>query len=255
MTGYIYKITNNQNNKIYVGQTLKTLAERLDRHVYDALYNPKPLQTKFAKAIRKYGPESFSIALIEQVNGEPSQITDREYFWIATYDSVKCGYNSSDARCKCGGNTYFGKSELERNAIKQKIRDTKLGALNPNSRAIKCLNVKTNEVLYFETLQSAAEFFEEANHQFVSRRVCGQTKKLYKETYLFAYVEDEFIQDYHLGTATPRNRQVILTSITTGQKQIFESISVAEKQFGWFRGAISKHQAKGHYKDYLIEVR
>ena len=251
MTGYIYKITNIITNKVYIGQTNKTIQERFERHLYDALRNPKPLKTKLACAIRKYGEKAFKIELIELIEGTTEQITDREYFWISYYDSVSKGYNSTDARCKSGGNTYAGKSADEIADIKQKISLTKLGSLNPNARAVKCLNIKTNEVTYYTTAQEATEAFGEPNHQFVSRRCRGLTKKLYKETYLFAYAEDDFITDYHYGTATPRNRKLTIVD-EHGNSKVFESIAVAERAMGWYRGAVNTHQAIGKYKTYQI---
>ena len=50
---YIYRITNKINNKIYIGQTIKTIKIRWLRHCTDALNYRS--NTKFAKAIRKYG--------------------------------------------------------------------------------------------------------------------------------------------------------------------------------------------------------
>jgi len=53
----IYKITNIINGKIYVGKTTRSLKDRWNRHIYDALSNR--LDTHFSRAIRKYGPENF----------------------------------------------------------------------------------------------------------------------------------------------------------------------------------------------------
>ena len=54
---FIYKITNTQNNKVYIGQTIRPVEERWRRHKTDALNNV--LDTHFARAIRKYGKDSF----------------------------------------------------------------------------------------------------------------------------------------------------------------------------------------------------
>ena len=48
---WIYKITNIQNNKVYIGQTIRPIKDRLNRHINDALHNI--LDTHFARAIRK----------------------------------------------------------------------------------------------------------------------------------------------------------------------------------------------------------
>ena len=36
---YIYKITNIQNNKVYIGQTIRPIKERFHRHKNDAMNN------------------------------------------------------------------------------------------------------------------------------------------------------------------------------------------------------------------------
>ena len=38
----IYKITNKENNKVYIGQTIRTLEQRFNRHKNDALHNIGP---------------------------------------------------------------------------------------------------------------------------------------------------------------------------------------------------------------------
>ena len=36
---WIYKITNIQNNKVYIGQTIRPVQDRFNRHINDALHN------------------------------------------------------------------------------------------------------------------------------------------------------------------------------------------------------------------------
>ena len=60
---WIYKITNIQNNKVYIGQTIRPINDRFRRHINDALNNI--LDTHFARAIRKYGKDSFIIEEID----------------------------------------------------------------------------------------------------------------------------------------------------------------------------------------------
>lgn len=59
----IYKITNKENNKVYIGQTIRTLQQRFNRHKNDALHNI--LNTHFARAIREYGPDAFIAEVID----------------------------------------------------------------------------------------------------------------------------------------------------------------------------------------------
>lgn len=53
----IYKITNTVNNKVYIGYTSQTVQNRWLKHVSDSFSK----QTKLARAIRKYGRDSFML--------------------------------------------------------------------------------------------------------------------------------------------------------------------------------------------------
>ena len=90
--GHIYKITNNLNNKVYVGQTSKSLERRFNQHKNN--YN-KPYFSQLAlyQAFSKYGIDNFTFEEIETVPDD--QLDEREKYWIAYYDSYKNGYNST----------------------------------------------------------------------------------------------------------------------------------------------------------------
>ena len=62
MTGRIYKVTCLENDKIYVGQTTKSLQKRWYVHLAHARNGRK---CALHNAIRKYGVERFRIELIE----------------------------------------------------------------------------------------------------------------------------------------------------------------------------------------------
>lgn len=97
MKGKIYKITNKLNGKIYIGQTLKSLEERFQKHCWKTTEKDKyHMNMAIKKAIRKYGKENFTIELIEEVNQELLDV--REIYWISFYDSYNKGYN-----CTLGG--------------------------------------------------------------------------------------------------------------------------------------------------------
>ena len=151
---YIYKITNIQNNKVYIGQTIRPIKDRLNRHINDALNNV--LDTHFARAIRKYGKDSFTIEQIDTASNQ-EELNKKEQYWIKYYDSVINGYNETDAISKCGGNTYQSKTEEEMEVIKEKSRQTKLGAKNPMSRRVKRTNIITHEIEIFDTVISCAK--------------------------------------------------------------------------------------------------
>ena len=78
--GYIYKITNLINNKLYIGQTTKSLEWRWLKHQKDSITYKHHLDTKFARAIRKYGVDNFKIELLETLtNCTRKQLTECEH--------------------------------------------------------------------------------------------------------------------------------------------------------------------------------
>lgn len=151
---WIYKITNIINNKIYIGQTIRPIEARFRRHINDAINNK--LDTHFARAIRKYGAENFVCEVIDTATNQ-DELNKKERYWIQYYNSVKDGYNETDAINKCGGNTYQSKTEEEMEVIKEKIRQTKMGNKNPMARKIKRINIITNEIEIFDTIIECAK--------------------------------------------------------------------------------------------------
>ena len=185
---WIYKIINIQNNKIYIGQTIRPIQDRFHRHINDALNNV--LDTHFARAIRKYGKDNFIIEQIDQAQTQ-DELNKKEQYWIQYYNSVQNGYNETDAISKCGGNTYQSKTEKEMEVIKEKIRQTKLGAKNPMAKKIKRINIITNEIDIFDTIISCAKACGIKNGKTsISTRLNGQVKSPYKNTWIFEYYNE-----------------------------------------------------------------
>ena len=186
--GEIYKITNIQNNKVYIGQTIRPVEYRFNRHINDALNNI--LNTHFARAIRKYGPKNFKFQVIDNAETQ-DELNKKEQYWIQYYNSVEEGYNETDAISKCGGNTYQSKTEEEMEVIKEKIRQTKLGAKNPMARKIKRINIITGEVDIFDTIISCAKACGINNGKTsITTRLNGQTKSPFKKTWIFEYYDE-----------------------------------------------------------------
>ena len=88
--GYIYKITNDINDKIYIGKTEFDIQKRFYEHCKDSKrgYTNRPLYN----AMNKFGIEHFSIEEIEQYK---ENLEQREQYWIQYYDSFYNGYNAT----------------------------------------------------------------------------------------------------------------------------------------------------------------
>lgn len=92
MNGKIYKISNDINNKLYIGKTLSTLEQRFKEHKDDHKKRRCEKRPLYA-AMRKYGIEHFSIDLIEEC--ELDELSQRECYWIEYYDTYHKGYNAT----------------------------------------------------------------------------------------------------------------------------------------------------------------
>lgn len=130
---YIYKFTNWQDGKIYIGST-NTVSRRIKhhRHVSKHINNP------FYNAVRKYGWSSFLFQIVEECC--PLLRNDRENYWINYWHTLdrEFGYNlqnaDSSVRAKetieklkkySGSNSKcFGKPRSEE--TKRKISETRI---------------------------------------------------------------------------------------------------------------------------------
>lgn len=88
----IYKITNNKNRKIYVGQSID-INDRWKQHKYKAFNSKeKGYNSAIHLAFRKYGIENFSFEVIEKC--QQDELDEKEQYWIKKLNSLSPnGYN------------------------------------------------------------------------------------------------------------------------------------------------------------------
>jgi len=236
---YIYKISNDINDKLYIGQSIRPIQQRFQRHINDAINNV--IDTHFARAIRLYGAEHFSIEQIDSANNQ-EELNEKERYWINFYDSINNGYNETDASYKCGGNTYASKDPDDMEVIKTKIYLTKIGKKNPNARAVKCKNIKTNEEYRFDTCEECKVFFGENTHRFITTRTNGQTRGLYKDEWAIAYEENEYRYEEQVNKTGTR---LLIKNEDTGSEMEYASIRLASSELHVDRNRIQKHISAG----------
>lgn len=96
--GLIYMRTS-PSGKSYIGQTIKDEKLRWKEHCYEALHDNMPsYNSKLSKAIRKYGPDAFTVVILEECDN--ADLNQQEQYWIQFYNTYQMGYNST-----LGGNS------------------------------------------------------------------------------------------------------------------------------------------------------
>ena len=115
--GLIYKVTNNINDKVYIGQTTGTLHKRKSRHESGSRKR-KPL-IHFHRALKKHSIEAFIWQTLEYCDNK-EQLDEMEYHYIMQFNSYKKGYNQT-----LGGESSYGR--VCKNATKEKISRAKTG--------------------------------------------------------------------------------------------------------------------------------
>ena len=140
---YIYMISNDINNKKYIGKTSHTIEYRWNLHKRDYPYFQYPLYN----AIKKYGIEHFSIKQIEECPDEI--LSNREIYWIDFYDSYNNGYNATLGGEGCPKYDYEQIMELWHEGYHIKYIANLLGA-HPDviGRIIRDLGVTKEEIYH-----------------------------------------------------------------------------------------------------------
>ena len=224
--GYIYKITNLFNGKIYIGQTSQTINQRWKEHLKDSK-NPKyPLH----KAIHKYGIENFKIEEIEAC--EIENLNEREIYWISFYNSYK------------GSNGY----------------NATLGG-----EGVRTLNLDANEVIskYEElrTLEKTSKYFNCCKESILSILIKNNVDirssvDIAKEKGFTTYALDEnknitkkFSTLYEAGEWVFNNLKHNAKDIHSCKKSIIKAVLQARKAYGYY------WKNDNYSEDYIEEWR
>ena len=88
--GFIYKIQNDINDKVYIGQTSLTVQHRFKEHCKKSRLEEMKTIPLY-NAMRKYGENHFFVEEIE----ETDDLFNREKYWIKFYNSYENGYNAT----------------------------------------------------------------------------------------------------------------------------------------------------------------
>lgn len=125
----IYKIANTINNKIYIGQTIRTLKKRWNSHVCE-----KSGCIALNNSIQKYGKENFTIEQIDSAE-TLEELNEKEVYWISFYNSTnkEFGYN-----LRTGGSNHIVNDE-----VRQKMSNSHKGKKKSESHRLNIIKAVT----------------------------------------------------------------------------------------------------------------
>lgn len=89
----IYKITNLENGRVYIGQTRQTFKERWRTHLKRGVKAEPGTQNKLYNAMWEDGIENFTFEVLSECSAEELSQKEKEY--IALYHADTWGYNST----------------------------------------------------------------------------------------------------------------------------------------------------------------
>ena len=274
--GWIYRINNVVNGKIYIGQTTTSIRRRWSQHL-----NSKNHDFALYKAMNKYGKENFNIEEIEFIEHEDKKIlkdilNEREKYYISLFHSTgSYGYNMTvggesvpDDMCKkvycfLTDGKYIGEyRSMTEASIELEVPITNIHeALSRNGTtrgyyfnfvnsfdyiplngvkvAVDVYNYKTSEFIgQFESISSALYHLGLDNKRVSHIKRCMNGKTKYAYGYIWRY-PGESIDDRKCIKSLSVMKPVNVYSVDDEYIAIYPSITYAAKACGVFTSAIS----------------
>lgn len=207
-TGYVYKISNSVNNKVYIGETIQGIQNRFRQHMRDS-HTPKHrcYNCHFYRAIRKYGIDKFFVQELESVSGTnkndvKKKIQELEVHYINTYDSFKNGCNSDSGGR--GGKVISENTRKIQSLIKKSDPNVKkkldyARQFRNIEQAVNVFDYNTGEIINsFESIAQASNYY---NIDSSSVSACCKGKHEYlrileNKKVVFRYIKDIYNSKY-----------------------------------------------------------
>lgn len=228
--GYIYKISNSNNNQLYIGQT-KAINPRTRwyKHRYIARHLEDKNVSILHRAMAKYGIDTFVFEVIEEV--ENDLLDEREKYWIKKYNTLTPnGYNITEGG---SGTLGFSRPQLEKEKLKRKQSNIKFYQQHPEAveeRRRKTTELWTDDDYRKRVTESNKKFYAEhpnmfkgENNPFYGQHHTEETKAKIKQSSLHRYKP--------IAKIDKDTNEVI---------KVYDGIKEAERDLGVSHGWLSK---------------
>lgn len=229
--GYIYKITNLINNKIYIGQTVKERpSDRYSQHRYLANHPEQEKSISYLhRAMALDGLNNFKFEVIEEV--ENQQLDEEEQYWIKEYNCIAPnGYNITE-----GGNGTQGYSRPQTIEEREKRQQSNKNFYIEHPEAIEKARQRTlelwkNEEYRKKVVEGNKKFRQEHPNLFK-----GENNPMYGKKHT-----EEALEKIRANAAARKLKVAQLDKDTLEIIKIHDGVKDAEKELGVSHGWISK---------------
>ena len=153
--GYIYKIENLVNGKLYIGQTIQKPNIKLTKH-FNALKHNKHRNQHLQHSYNKYGKSNFKFSIINWCNSL-DELNKLEMYYIKVYDTLNRGYNMTK-----GGDGQLSHYHTEE--TKRKLSEMNKG---------KCLSSETRKLVS----ENNARYWLGKSRSLESRKKMSKSRK------------------------------------------------------------------------------
>lgn len=232
--GYIYKITNIKNNKIYIGQTIKERpTDRYSQHRYLANHPEQEKSISYLhRAMNSDGLDNFKFEVVEKVDN--SLLNEREQYWIKYLNcKVPNGYNITDGG---EGTKGFSRPQTLQERLKRQKSNKQFYINNPEAvkkRSQITKQLWQNEEYRKKVTESNKKTY--AKHPELRQCFCGENNPMYGKHHT-----EEALQKINAAAAKKKIKIAQLDKDTLEIIKIHDGIKDAEKALNVSHGWISK---------------
>ncbi len=224
MYGLIYQIRNVQNNKIYIGQTIHTLENRIKGHIKHASQNKPQL---ICRAIHKYGIKNFKWFVLGYCNSK-KELDEAEIICIEHFQSNdrQYGYNLTNGGDGPNGykHSYNAKMKISKKSKENwgssKYRDKIIPKIKANFVNKKDKMIKASQTTEARKKRSQSHFGKKLSKETIEKmhlwhkthgRTGGRSKVDIPEQKLIIMLNEkiplkEIAANFNVSKSTIRNR-------------------------------------------------
>lgn len=179
MVGYLYHITNQINNKTYIGKT-NDIDRRITRHFSD-LRKGQHHSHKLQRAFDKYGDKVFKVTYETFLDISEEELAKKEIFEIKKFDSYNNGYNET-----LGGEGHLVLFDFEKQILIYQLGQRYDGIKHKLAKYFNCDRSTITNIINKKIL-GKIQYSEEKLQELISQ--IGISDNCLKENYKNNYIK------------------------------------------------------------------